>query len=214
MAEDVAGLIGALEISPCRIVGFSVGGIITLEALLKYPGLFSGAVLMATRGRTDALQALRQSAVAELEDSEIVLPLKYAAVVRAMQYLSPQTMNNEPLIRDWLDMFELWPPDPDISRAQRGLGLIDNRLEEYRRITAPCLVIGFRDDLIVPPFFCREIAASIPGCRYEEIPGCGHYGHLEQPDAVNSAILGFFRGNCRDDFIHDRASGSSEIGAR
>jgi pimeloyl-ACP methyl ester carboxylesterase len=193
MVEDVAGLIGALAISPCRVVGFSLGGIITMEALLKYPGLFSQAVLMGTRGRTDALRAAESAGLAELEDSGIVLPPKYAAAVRAMQYLSPRTMNDEQLVRDWLDMFELWPPDPEISRAQRGLGLIDDRLEEYRKITSPCLAIGFQDDLIAPPFFCREIAESIPDCQYEEIPGCGHYGHLEQPDGVNAAILGFFR---------------------
>jgi pimeloyl-ACP methyl ester carboxylesterase len=193
MAEDVAGLIGALAADPCRVVGFSLGGIITMEALLKYPELFTRAVLMATRGRTDAMRAVQAAAVAELEDSGIVLPTKYAAVIRAMQYLSPRTTADEQLIRDWLDMFELWPPDRAISRAQRGLSLIDNRLEEYRKISSPCLVIGFQDDLVVPPFFCREIAQSIPDCQYQEIPGCGHYGHLEQPDAVNSAILGFFR---------------------
>jgi pimeloyl-ACP methyl ester carboxylesterase len=195
MAEDVAGLIDTLAIRPCRVVGFSLGGIIALEALLKYPGLFSQAVLMATRGRTDALRAALSNGLARLEDSGVVLPPEYAAVLRAMQYLSPRTMNDEQLIRDWLDMFEFWPEDTDISRAQRGLGLIGDRLEEYRKITAPCLAIGFQDDLIAPPFFCREIAGYIPECQYEEIPGCGHYGHFERPEAVNSAILGFFRGN-------------------
>lgn len=192
MAEDVAGLIGALAISPCRVVGYSLGGIITLEALLKYPGLFTQAVLIGTRGRTDTLRAVLSAALAEFEDSGVKLPPRYAAVIRAIQNLSPRTMTDERLIRDWLDMFELWPPDVEISRAQRGLGLIGNRLEEYRKITAPCLVIGFQDDLIVPPSFCREIAESIRQCQYEEIPGCGHYGHFEQPDAVNSAILAFF----------------------
>lgn len=32
MAEDAVGLIGALGIGLCRVVGFSLGGIITLEA--------------------------------------------------------------------------------------------------------------------------------------------------------------------------------------
>jgi len=193
MAEDAAGLMGALGISSCRVVGFSLGGIITLEAVLKYPDLFSQAVIMATRGRTDALRAAMSAAAAEIEDSEIVLPLKYAAVVRATQYLSPRTLNNEQWISDWLDIFELSPQDASIAKAQRGLDVIDNRLEEYRKIKPPCLVIGFQDDLIVPPFLCREIAESIPECEYEEVPGCGHYGHLEQPAAVNALLLNFFR---------------------
>jgi pimeloyl-ACP methyl ester carboxylesterase len=193
MAADVAGLIGSLGLGKCRIVGFSLGGIIVLEALLKYPELFRQAVVMGTRARTDALHSALSAAVAELEDSGVELPPRYAAAVRALQYLSPRTLNNEQWLRDWLDILELSPPDVKINRAQRGLDLIDNRLEDFRRISCPCLVIGFQDDLIVPPFFCREIADSIPGSWYEEVPGCGHYGHLEQPTVINRLMVGFFR---------------------
>jgi pimeloyl-ACP methyl ester carboxylesterase len=192
MAADVVGLIGSLGLGACRIVGFSLGGIIVLEALLKYPELFSQAVIMGTRGRTDALHSALSAATAELENSGIELPPRYAAVVRALQYLSPRTLNDEQLLRDWLDILELSPVDVEINRAQRGLDLIDNRLEDYRKISCPCLVIGFQDDLIVPPFFCREIADSIPGAKYEEVPGCGHYGHLEQPTVINRLMASFF----------------------
>lgn len=193
MADDVVGLIGALGISPCRIVGFSLGGSIALEAMLKAPNGFGQAVLIGVRGRTDALRSALSSAQSDYEDNCPALPPQYAAVIRAMQYLSPRTMNDDQLIRDWLDTFELYPSNVEISRAQRSAGVTRNRLEEYRKISSPCLVIGFRDDLIVPAFFCREVAESIPGCHYQEIADCGHYGHLEQPDAVNSAILGFFQ---------------------
>jgi pimeloyl-ACP methyl ester carboxylesterase len=37
-------------------------------------------------------------------------------------------------------------------------------------------------------------AEHIPGCRYEELADCGHYGYLEEPDAVNSLIIDFFAG--------------------
>jgi pimeloyl-ACP methyl ester carboxylesterase len=194
MVEDTAGLIGAIGGGPCRVVGFSLGGIITLETILRYPDLVSQAVIMGTRARTDALHAAMSAAVAELEDSGITLPAGYAAIVRAMQYLSPRTLNNEQQLRDWLDVFELSPPDAASNRAQRGLDLIPNRLEDYRKITASCLVIGYQDDLVVPAFFCREIAEAIPDSRYEEVPGCGHYGHLERPAEVNALIVGFFAG--------------------
>jgi pimeloyl-ACP methyl ester carboxylesterase len=190
MVEDTAGLIDALGLRPCRVVGFSLGGIITLEAVLKHPELFTQAVIIGTRGRTDALHIAMSAAAAELEDSGIVLPRRYAAVVRAMQFLSPRTLNDEQSIRDWLDILELSPQDAAVNRAQRGLDLVENRLEDYRKISTPCLVVG----LIVPPFFCREIAASIPDSRYVELEGCGHYGHLERPAEVNALMLGFLTG--------------------
>jgi 3-oxoadipate enol-lactonase len=39
-------------------------------------------------------------------------------------------------------------------------------------------------DQTTPPVLARELAAIIPGARYEEIPGSGHCPMLEQPDAL------------------------------
>ena len=38
----------------------------------------------------------------------------------------------------------------------------------------------------------REVADAIPGCRYVEIPKCGHAGPLEDPEAVNRELVAFF----------------------
>lgn len=195
MVADTAGLIEILGIAPCRIVGFSLGGMMVQELLLAYPDLITQAVLMATRGRTDALRAAMSAADSELLQSGVVLPPLYAAVVHATQFLSPRTQSNERRVRDWLDIFEISLSGLSVNRAQRGLELVDNRLEEYRKIKSQCLVVGFHDDLIAPPYLCREVAEFIPDCRYEEVAGCGHYGYLEEPDTVNSLIINFFHGN-------------------
>jgi pimeloyl-ACP methyl ester carboxylesterase len=194
MAADTAGLITELGIAPCRVVGFSLGAMIVQELLIARDDLVTQAVLMATRGRVGALHAAMAEAEGELLDKGIVLPRRYAAVVHAMQYLSPRTQGDEQRIRDWLDIFEMSLPDSSVSQAQRGLDMLDDRLAELTRVTCDCLAIGFVDDIIIPPRLCREVARQIPGCRYQEVPGCGHYGHLEEPEAVNSLILGFFAG--------------------
>ncbi|MGW7556790.1 alpha/beta fold hydrolase [Streptomyces rimosus] len=56
------------------------------------------------------------------------------------------------------------------------------------------MVIGFGDDRIVRPQLVREVAECIPGAAYTELAGCGHYGYLEKPELVNSAIVEFFAG--------------------
>lgn len=195
MVADIAGLIKLLGIGRCRIVGFSLGAMMVQELLLAYPDLVTQAVLTATRGRTDALRAAMSAAEIELDHSGVVLPPRYAAVVHATQFLSPSTQNDERRVRDWLDIFEISLTAPGANRGQHGVELVGNRLEEYRKIRSQCLVIGFQDDLIAPSYLCREVAEYIPGCRYEEIAGCGHYGYLEEPDAVNSLIIDFFAGN-------------------
>jgi pimeloyl-ACP methyl ester carboxylesterase len=192
MAADVAGLIEHLGIGPCRVVGFSLGAIIVQELLLARPGLVRQAVLMATAGRSDALISAMTDADLAICDSGIKLPPRYAAYVQAVQNLSPETLNDDAGLRDWLDVFEMSLVDLSQVRGQIGLQVIPNRLPHYRRVACPCLVIGFGDDLIVRPHLAREVAESIPDGRYTEISGCGHYGYLEKPTAVNSAIIDFF----------------------
>jgi pimeloyl-ACP methyl ester carboxylesterase len=192
MVADTVGLIEVLGVAQCRIAGFSLGGIIVQELLLAHPRLVRQAVLMATRGRTDALRVAMTAAEAERLDRGVTSP-RYEAYVRAMQNLSPRTQNDEEKIQDWLGIFEMSPHDVSINRAQLGIATIGNRLEEYRKIKAQCLVIGFQDDLLSPPQLCRELAEHIPDCKYEEIAGCGHYGYLEDPVAVNSLITSFFQ---------------------
>ncbi len=194
MVTDTVGLIEFLGIGPCRAVGFSLGAMMLQELLLTHQDLITQAVLSATRGRSDAMRIAISASDSELAESGITLPPRYAAVVHAMQFLSPRSQNEESLIRDWLDIFEMSRIAPSANPSQHGVELVGDRLEEYRKIRSECLVIGFRDDLIAPTKLCREVADAIPGCRYEEIADSGHYGFLEQPEKVNSLIIDYFRG--------------------
>jgi pimeloyl-ACP methyl ester carboxylesterase len=193
MVADVAGLIEFLGVGPCRVVGFSLGAIIVQELLLARPELVSQAVLLATAGRADAFSAELSSAEIELCDSGVKLPSRYAAVVAAMQNLSPRTLSDPDKLRDWLDIFELSAVDLAAIRPQLGLQIIPDRRPHYRKISCPCLVVGFGDDVIVRPHLAREVAESIPGALYREIADCGHFGYLERPDEVNAAMVSFFR---------------------
>lgn len=192
MVADTAALIEHLGIVGCRVVGFSLGGMIVQELLVARPELVSQAVLMATRGRTDALASAMSVGEVDLADSGLEVPPRYTAFVQAMLSLSPRTLNDENKIRDWLDIFEVTGLALSTARGQLGLERIPDRRGELGKIQCPCLVIGFQDDLIVRPSLTREVADAIPGSTYKEIAGCGHYGYLEEPAAVNSAIIGFF----------------------
>jgi pimeloyl-ACP methyl ester carboxylesterase len=194
MVGDIAGLIEFLGTGPCRVVGFSLGAILTQELLLARPDLAGQAVLMATRGRTDALGAAMAAGELELFDQGIKMPARYEAYMRVIQGFSRRTLSNEELVRDWIQVFELSPSFSLLSRAQLVADITENRLNAYRAIKTPCLVLGFADDIIIPPYLGLEVADHIPGSRYMEIAGCGHYGYLEEPAAVNAAILDFFRG--------------------
>jgi len=193
LVADLAALIEGLGAGPCALVGTSLGAYVVQELLLARPELATRAVLMATKGRSDVLRDRLAQAEKDLYDSGARVPASYSAVVRAMQFLSPRTLDRD--AADWLDLLELTARFDAGTRAQLDLEPAPDRLAAYTAITVPCHVIAFADDLITPPHLGREVAAAIPGATFEVIGDCGHYGYLENPTAVNASLLAYL---CRD----------------
>ncbi|MEZ7154942.1 alpha/beta fold hydrolase [Streptomyces sp. MAD19A] len=193
MVADTAALIEVLEIGPCLAVGTSLGAQIVQELLLTRPDLVKKAVLMATRGRADLMRKAMAEAEIALHDSGVKLPQAYAAVIRATQNLSPRTLADPELARDWLELLEMARPMGPGERVQLNFSAMADRLSAYRAISRPCHVLAFSDDMITPPHLGREVAQAIPGATFELIEDCGHYGYLENPDAVNKSIIEYFR---------------------
>ena len=193
MVADTAALIEKLDVAPAHIVAVSMGAFIAQELMLARPELVRSAVLMATRGRHDRSRDFFRAAEIELAESGIELPAAYEAKVRLLESFSPKTLNDDVAVRDWIDMFTMWPTKPTPGlKTQLSIVPEGNRLAAYRSITAPVLVIGFQDDVVLPAYLGREVADAIPNGRYLEIPGTGHLGFLERPQVVNVAALDFF----------------------
>ncbi|MFF3020997.1 alpha/beta fold hydrolase [Streptomyces sp. NPDC057939] len=193
LIADTAALIEELRLGPCQVVGTSMGAYVAQELALARPELVDRLVLMATRGRADAVRSALSRAEIELYDTDVRLPASYEAVIEAMQMLSPTTLDDDQRARDWLDLLELTRASGPGSRAHLGITVGSDRRTAYRAIRVPTRVIAFEDDLISPPRLGREVAEAIPGAEFEVLPDCGHYGYLEQPEAVNKSLIGFLR---------------------
>ena len=58
-------------------------------------------------------------------------------------------------------------------------------------VKVPTLVVCGSDDAGTPPAGNRQIAALIPGGRYEEIPDARHFPNVEHPDVFNRIMMGW-----------------------
>lgn len=193
MVADTAKLIEKLGAAPVRIVATSMGSYIAQELMLARPELVSQAALMATRGRHDRAREFFREAEQDFVDSDLVLPPSYEAKLRLIENFSPKTLNDDEAVQDWIDTFTMWPTKPTPGmRCQYGVAPNSDRLRVYKVITTPVLVIGFADDIVMPPRLGAEVANAFPNGRYQEIADTGHLGFLERPQVVNSAILDFF----------------------
>lgn len=193
MVGDTAALIEHLGGGPARVAGTSLGARVTQELALARPDLVSHAALLATYGRPDPVRTALSLGERELHDSGVKVPTKYHAAITALRYLSPATLTDPVAARDWLELFELGGASVGAGvRAQMALNDFTDRLADYRRITVPCLVVGFTDDRTLPPHLAREVADAIPGARYTEVAEAGHLGYLEKPAEVNRLLVEFF----------------------
>ncbi|PPK68820.1 thioesterase [Actinokineospora auranticolor] len=193
LVADVVALIDHLGVAPCHVVGTSMGAYIAQELALAHPELVDAVVLMAACGRSSLVQRVLAEGEAELIARGTALPPGLHAAIRAMHNLGPDTLADDDLAADWLDLFAAsgsWGPG---VRAQLLLSALPDRLDAYRAIKVPSHVISFEHDLVAPPAAGRELAAAIPGATHRTVPGCGHFGYLENPDAVNREVVEFLR---------------------
>jgi len=56
-------------------------------------------------------------------------------------------------------------------------------------ICIPTLIFAEDSDPLMPPDRAEEITAAIPQTRLVVVPECGRASTLEQPDAVNLALI-------------------------
>ena len=58
----------------------------------------------------------------------------------------------------------------------------------------PTLVLVGDSDPLTPPVRAREIADAIVGAELVVVPDCGHASTIEQPEAVNQALIRWING--------------------
>jgi pimeloyl-ACP methyl ester carboxylesterase len=207
MVADTVGLIETLDYGPCHIVGTSLGAMIAQQIAADRPDLVRSAVLIATRARSDAFRQALTRADRALAACGVRLPPAYEAVQTVTQMLSPATLLDDTAVTMWLDLLEL-TADESGGAGQSGVDTDADRRPLLRRITVPCRVISFTDDLITPAALGAEVADAIRDCDHVEIGSCGHWGYLERPDEVNRSLLAFL-GRHRPDQHGRRALSAS-----
>lgn len=195
MVADAAGLIEALDVGPCRLVGMSLGSFVAAELAASRPDLVSCCVLMATRARADAFRGALCVAESALANNDVKLPPQYEAAMAVLQMFSPATLNDDTTVSMWLDAYEMTAARRKMASGQGTIDVTSDYRGTLRAVAAPCRVIAFSDDLMCPPHLCAEVAAVIPDCDIVEIQACGHLGYLERPEEVNSSIIGFLDRN-------------------
>jgi pimeloyl-ACP methyl ester carboxylesterase len=189
-ADDLAGLLDALHVTePVAFCGLSMGGYVAWSFWRKHSERVRALILCDTRAVADPPAA----AQARMQMAKSVMTEGLQPVCDAMlpKMLAAGTAKRQPEVLDFVRGMILNANPAGVAAAQRGMAARPDSSELLREISVPTLVIVGQEDAISTPEEMRSIAAGIPGARFVEAPGAGHLSPLENPQAVNQAIVGF-----------------------
>ena len=200
MAADGIGVLDALGIDRAHVLGISMGGMILQSMLLDHRERLLSATIVMSSSRAEGLPG-RSREMEELlfkdpgdpaEDLEgVVDHILYCDRVWGSPGFPFNEAERRALIRRAID--RSYRPD-GVMRQGMAVMSADSPAARLGEVTTPVLVIHGDSDALLPVEHGRDIAARIPGARYEEIAGMGHDLDAGVGPIVVGMVADFVRG--------------------
>ena len=194
--QDLHDLLKYLSISPCHLIGVSLGASTALNFVLTYPSMVHSLVLVASReGREKPSEALirawtdidamvEKGNVAEAVEQELRLwvdgPRRKPEQVNTKMRELVRMMN--------ANNFAI-PQGKGRSIALQPLAF--DRLEEIR---VPTMVIAGEEDIPDVLESTEQVAMRIQGTRKVLISNAAHMVSMEKSEEFNKIVLDFLKG--------------------
>jgi 3-oxoadipate enol-lactonase len=181
LAEDAAGLLGALELDSAHVMGISMGGMIAQELVLSHPELIRTLVLGCTYCGGEGSVLTGEDVMRRLAEGMSSGDRQRAIRTGWEVNVSPDFAARDDIYETFLQTgLSYGLPVPVIMEQMRAIVGHDTstRLGE---ITAPTLVVHGTLDQMLPVQNAYMIAERIPGARLEILEGVGHLFFWEEP---------------------------------
>jgi pimeloyl-ACP methyl ester carboxylesterase len=185
LALSVAEVIQTMTSGKVVLAGLSMGGYIALTAWRLFPELITGLVLLDTRADADAPAArakrMENITLAETQGTAPVADfmLERLCVPNITQ---PETAQ---LFRTMM----LRQNPTAVAGALWAMAQRPDQTATLASITVPTLLICGEHDAMTPPNVMQAMAEQIPHSQLRTIAGATHMAPLDQPQAVNTALV-------------------------
>lgn len=189
-ADRVAAGLAALKLGTgTAVLGNGFGGFVALELAIRHGAKFGPLVIV------DSLATFPESAKApfRIMAAKVRAEGMSSVLDAAIRRMFPESFiaAHPAIVAE--RKAALAKADPAcFAQACLALAEVDFRphLAKLRNRT---LVMAGALDQTTPAALARELAAAIPGAKFEEIPGCGHCPQIEKPTEFVAAVCGFLR---------------------
>jgi pimeloyl-ACP methyl ester carboxylesterase len=202
LASSVRDVLDQLEVRTATIVGHSLGGGIAMQFMYQFPERVERLVLVGSGGLgrevTPMLRALSVpgAGLALAAGVKIQHQRHVAAAGRFVRPLAGLVWNDLPyMVRQMATL-----DDPETRRSflatinaviePGGQGI--NATERLHLADGlPTLIVWGEKDRMIPNSHGRAAAELIPDCRFELVPGAGHYPHEDDPELFARLLTDF-----------------------
>ena len=194
-ADDLAALMTRLEVPAAAIAGWSLGGLIAMNFVIRHPEMASSLLFMGSRSPlpSSALGdrsgfAVRLKMAAEGASIEEIVDATFEFSLGAY---SPYSVENKPEAVEKLRR-SLLRNDPRSYAELIGATRADiaSRLGE---IECPTLIVVGEDDARAPVGQAEGLSAAIPNSYMKIMQKCGHFYGYEQPEETCRIMTRFLQ---------------------
>ncbi|MEO6625721.1 MAG: alpha/beta fold hydrolase [Burkholderiaceae bacterium] len=185
MARDAwAMLADVAPATPVVLCGFSMGGYVALDMVVRPQRALAGLLLLDTSPRPESPegQVTRARTIAALERN-------FPKVVESLL-----TFNTHPDHHQDAELFAtlraiMLPVGSEtaVRQTRAVAGRTDHRTA-LAALAIPTRVLCGREDKVTPPMWSQELSDLIPGAQLEWLAQSGHMAPVEQPHEVANAI--------------------------
>ena len=184
--ENLVGLLDALGVRRCALVGNSLGGGVSIRTALDHPQRVEKLVLMAPGGIEELETYMAMPAMASMIENFVGGALDRAGLRRVLGNLVfDATHVTDELVEERYAILQTQPPEV-LSRMK-----IPNMEAELGAIQCPVLAFWGVDDAMVPVSGGRKITSRCRPSRLVEVAECGHWVMVEHRRMFNAACLDF-----------------------
>jgi pimeloyl-ACP methyl ester carboxylesterase len=202
-ADDIKGLMDYLEIKQVHIIGWSLGGMIVQNFVLKYPQYANKVILINTNYGTPDEQGptvYKQMRLKELENLKIdSVKTFWDSTITSYHRNFRKQMELNPKKK----FFDLWsveelindktinPSTAEDIEAQANALLTHNTYDRLGEIKNKTLLITSSHDRVCPKSTMAEMDEKIPNSTLKVIDKAGHGSPRSRAPEVNKLIMDF-----------------------
>jgi len=192
-ADDMAGLMEALDIKKAHILGISMGGYIAQELAINYPGRVRSLILGCTSAGGERTVLMSPERLKKFTANEGLTPEQILRKDMDIYFSNHFIRENPEKIKEFVSISLRYYQPPDAFLRQFAACLKHDTVNRLNRVTVPTLITSGDDDPLVPPENSRILKELIPHAELIFFPDKRHCFFIEEAERLNQKAIDFFK---------------------